>query len=194
MSRLSFLFEGGVESAGGIVELICVFVIIALALGVYFIAQVVVLALVLVVLAIFSGGASIKYLRSTVIEQPAQNVDVSSLDAFILEQGASGRFVYVHSDAPEHIRQLSDHAFEFVAASRAFRVGVMISYLAALIFTTIEIVWRVLFGTWMTNFYVLLFLGLAFVIGTLVLDAGVILRRLVARSLDRDSQSSRESP
>ena len=63
MKRLAFLFEGGVESAGGITEIVCMFAVLLLLLALFAFWQLVIAIIVLVVMALFSGGAALKYLR-----------------------------------------------------------------------------------------------------------------------------------
>ncbi|MHA2395219.1 MAG: hypothetical protein ACXAC0_00805, partial [Candidatus Thorarchaeota archaeon] len=58
MKQLGFLFEGGVESSGGILEMIVMFIFVAIILAAFAFWQVVIFMVVILVLALFSGGAS----------------------------------------------------------------------------------------------------------------------------------------
>ncbi len=51
------------ESAGGITEIVCMFAVLLLLLALFAFWQLVIAIIVLVVMALFSGGAALKYLR-----------------------------------------------------------------------------------------------------------------------------------
>ena len=85
MKQLGFLFEGGVESSGGIIEMIIMFIFVALILAAFAFWQVVIFMIVLLVLALFSGGAAFKFVRGTFIEADHTKIDLTKLDNFVKE-------------------------------------------------------------------------------------------------------------
>lgn len=192
MKQLGFLFEGGVESSGGIIEMIVMFVLVAIILAAFAFWQVVVFIAVILVLALFSGGASFKYIRGTFIEADHTKMDLVKLDNFVREQVQKGRFVKVKSVTVE------DSFSEFIKSSNRatswFRNGVKISLVISTIFLIVEVAYRFLVGHWLTGLnpvtgtqeiYVLIGFGLVFLIGIIVMDAGVLMRRSLSKSLSQ---------
>ncbi|MFW9798123.1 MAG: hypothetical protein ACFFE2_13875 [Candidatus Thorarchaeota archaeon] len=190
MKQLGFLFEGGVESSGGIIEMIIMFVFVALILAVFAFWQVVVFIAVILVLAIFSGGASFKFIRGTYIEADHTKMDLAKLDNFIKEQIQRGRFVKVESTAANV--NLSDFTKRSTRATRVFRNGIKISLVISTIFLIVEVAYRFVVGHWLSGLdpvtgsqeiWVLLGFGLVFLIGIITMDIGVLMRRGLSKSI-----------
>lgn len=188
MKQLSFLFEGGVESSGGIIEMIIMFVFVAIILAAFAFWQVVVFIIVILVLAIFSGGASFKFMRGTFIEADHTKIDIGKLDAFVREEVQKGRFVKVESKAVE--TSLSDFIKQSTRATRMFRNGIKISLVISTLFLIVEIVYRFLTNHWLTGMnpvtgptelLVLIGFGLVFLLGIIAMDIGVLMRRRLSK-------------
>ncbi len=197
LSRLSFLFEGGVESAGGIVEIVCVFIIVAVVLSVYAVVQFVVLGIVVVVLGILSGGVAFKYVISTVLETPIEFLDLTGLDDFVREQLTRGRFVRVsvlksHTNGGDAARQydLGELTRKAGVATDLFRFGIAISFFVGLLFMAFELIWHYLYSAWFTTTDVLLVFGIDFLLGAVILDLGTLLRRRLARRIAAEGSAS----
>lgn len=192
MKQLGFIFEGGVESSGGIIEMIIMFVFVALILAAFAFWQVVVFIAVILVLAIFSGGASFKFIRGTFIEADYTKMDLNKLDNFVKEQIQKGRFVKVKSKAAE--ANLSDFTKKSTTATKVFRNGIKISLVISTIFLIVEVVYRLWAGHWLSGLdpitgtqeiWVLVGFGLVFLIGIIAMDIGVLMRRSLSKSLDK---------
>ena len=190
MKQLGFLFEGGVESSGGIIEMIVMFVFVAIILAAFAFWQVVVFMIVILVLAIFSGGASFKFIRGSFIEADHTKMDLVKLDNFVKEQIQKGRFVKVKSEAAE--ASFSDFIKRSSKATRIFRNGIKISLVISTIFLIVEVVYRFIMGHWLSGLdpvtgpqeiWVLVGFGLTFLIGIILMDAGVLMRRSLNKSL-----------
>ena len=193
MRQLGFLFEGGVESSGGLLEMIVMFVLVAIILAAFAFWQVVVFVIVILVLALFSGGASFKFIRGTFIEADHIKIDLSKLDNFVKEQIKEGRFVKVESVAAE--ASLSDFTKRASTATRVFRNGIKISLVISTIFLIVEVVYRIFMNHWLTGLdpvtgpqeiWVLIGFGLVFLIGIIAMDVGVLMRRSLSKSLKQD--------
>ena len=193
MKQLGFLFEGGVESSGGIVEMIVMFIFVALILAAFAFWQVVVFIIVILVLAIFSGGASFKFVRGTFIEADHTKIDLAKLNNFVEEQIKAGRFVKVESRATED--SFSELIKKANTATRVFRDGIKISLVVSTFFLIAEIVYRLVAGHWLTGLHpvtgsiellVLIEFGIVFLIGIIAMDTGVILRRNLSKSLEQN--------
>ncbi|TFG07543.1 hypothetical protein EU538_08635 [Candidatus Thorarchaeota archaeon] len=180
MKRLAFLFEGGVESAGGIFEILCVFVIMAAVVGLFAFYQIVVFFVVIVVLTVLSGGAAIKYVRSTKIQTMAERVETGRLESFVDEQLREGRFVSIKSE--EDI-SLSDRVWKSDRASDAFRYGILISLFVATGFLIVEVFHWFFFQSWMTEVWFLAVWGIAFLVGVAFMDVGVVWRHNLAKHI-----------
>jgi len=181
MRRLGFLFVGGVESAGGVFDVLCVLAVVAAVLAIFLFWQVVVMLLVIVVLAIFSGGAAFKFLRGTFIEAVAEKIPSDKLDAFVVDQVVGGNFVQVR--APK------DYEFNYAtkqssSVTKMFRGGIYFALFIATIFMILEVVYYVIYQMWMTNLDVLILFGAGFLIGIAVMDLGVLLRRQLAKKVE----------
>jgi len=174
LKRLGLLFTGGVESAGGIVEILCVFVIIVLVFALFAFAQFFVFMVVVAVLAILSGGAALKTFRTIYIEIPINLVNLDGLEDFVRREVAHGNFVSTSSKGVE--LGLGPVAESARRATLAFRWGIYICQAVGFVFAILEILHWVSFGSWWWDPNGLVLLGGLFLIGILVMDAGVIAR------------------
>ena len=190
MKQLGFLFEGGVESSGGIIEMIVMFVFVAIILAAFAFWQVVVFIIVILVLAIFSGGAAFKFIRGTFIEADHTRIDLVKLDNFVKEQIKKGRFVKVESTAAES--GFSDFTKKATRSTKIFRRGINISLIIATIFLIVEVAYRLLTNRWLTGLnpgtgtlelFVLVIFGFIFLSGVISMDIGVLMRRNLSKSL-----------
>lgn len=193
MKQLAWVFEGGVESSGGIVEMIIMFIFVALIMAAFAFWQVVIFIIVILVLAIFSGGASFKFIRGTFIEADHTKIDLAKLDNFVKEQIKEGRFVKVESLAVE--TRLSDFTKKTTRSTRVFRNGIKISLVVSTILLIVEVAYRFIVGHWLIGMdpvtgtqelWVLLGFGLVFLIGIIAMDVGVLMRRSLSKSLTQD--------
>ncbi|MHA3964791.1 MAG: hypothetical protein AM325_014770 [Candidatus Thorarchaeota archaeon SMTZ1-45] len=193
MKQLGFLFEGGVESSGGIIEMIVMFVLVALILAVFAFWQVVVFIIVILVLALFSGGASFKYIRGTFIEADHTKMNLDKLDNFVKEQIQKGRFVKVELKTMD--ANLNDFTNRATRATKVFRNGINISLAISTIFLIVEVVYRFFAGHWLSGLdpitgsleiWVLIGFGLVFLISIILMDIGVLMRRSLSKSLNKD--------
>jgi hypothetical protein len=191
MKQLGFMFSGGVESSGGIIEMIIMFVFVALVLAAFAFWQVVIFVLVLLVLALFSGGAAFKFVRGTFIEADHTKIDLSKLDNFVKEQILAGRFVKVES-APVKDR-FAKTTKDASHATNIFRRGIYLSMIVATLILIIEALYFFLVGHWLSGLnpvtgqleiIVLYCFGLAFLLGILIMNIGVLMRRSLSKSLD----------
>ena len=188
MRRLGFLFEGGVESAGGVAEIICIFAIIVVILAMFAFWSVAVVFLVVIVLTILSGGAAYKFLRATYITAPISNMENSKIHEFVSKQLTQGRFVKVESKS-----EMSAITNSASRASTAFRSGIQFALLVATIFLITEVIYYLMNQHWLSGLnpatadfeiLVLTIFGLLFLCGVIIMDIGVLLRRSVAQSIE----------
>jgi hypothetical protein len=193
MKQLSFLFEGGVESSGGLLEMIIMFIVVAIILAVFAFWQVVVFIIVILVLAIFSGGASFKYIRGTFIEADHTKLDLVKLDNFAKEQIERGHFVKVESKTAE--AHLIDFTKKATRATKVFRDGIKLSLIVSTVFLLVEIAYRYFAGHWLSGLdpvtgpqelWVLIGFGVVFLLGILIMDIGVLMRRSLSKSLKQN--------
>lgn len=191
MKQLGFLFEGGVESSGGIIEMIVMFVLVAIILAAFAFWQVVIFIIVLLVLALFSGGAALKFVKGTFIEADHTKIDLTKLDNFVKEQIKSGRFVKVESLPVSD--QLGKTTKDASHATTVFRRGIYLSMVIATLVLVVEVAYFFLMGHWLSGLnpitgpqevIVLYCFGLAFLLGILIMDMGVLMRRSLSKSLD----------
>jgi len=181
MKRLAFLFEGGVESAGGIIEIVCMFVVLLLLLALFAFWQLVIAIIVLVVMALFSGGAALKYLRGTFLSVPLDGVDLDAVEQLTKEQVTAGRFVNVTVDNAEKI--ISPIASSSSKATRLFKTGIHIALITATLFLVLEVAFRFLTDQWAFDAMILLIFGWAFFFGIALMDGGVVLRYQLSKKL-----------
>jgi hypothetical protein len=180
LKRFGNLFGGSVESAGGATDLLFLIIVSAVILGFYVFWQIVVFFLVIILLALFSGGAALKFVHGTFIEALSEKVGSKKLDAFLKEQIASGRFIEMRvSDS------YSTKSFTMKAsgATGVFKLGIYIALIVATVFLAVELLNLALTHLWLTNTLPLVVFGLAFLLGAVVMDAGVVLRWRLAKSL-----------
>ncbi len=192
MKQLSFLFSGGVESSGGIIEMIIMFVFVALILAVFAFWQIVIFMIVILVLALFSGGAALKFVRGTFIDADHTKIDLTKLDNFVKEQILAGRFVKVESIAVED--QLLKSTKDASSATTVFRRGIKLAMIVATLLLVVEVAYYFLVGHWLSGLdlvtgpqeiIVLYSFGFAFLLGILIMDIGVLMRRSLSKSLQQ---------
>ncbi|MGY5859677.1 MAG: hypothetical protein RTU63_09925 [Candidatus Thorarchaeota archaeon] len=187
MRRLGFMFEGGVESAGGMVEIVCVFAIIIAVLAMFAFWSVAVVFIAVFVLTILSGGAAYKFIRAVYITAPISSMETSKIDEFVAKQLTLGRFVKVND--PTGMSATTKSAS---TASNAFRRGIQFALFVATVFLITEVVYFLMNQHWLSGLnvatadfeiMVLTIFGVLFLIGVIILDMGVLLRRRVAKSI-----------
>ncbi len=185
MKRLAFLFEGGVESAGGIIEIVCMFAVLLLLLALFAFWQLVIAIIVLAVMALFSGGAALKYLRGTFLSVPLDGVDLDAVEQLTKEQVIAGRFVNVAIDNAE--KNVGPIASSSSKATRLFKTGIHIALLIATLFLVFEVAFRFLTEQWAFDAMILLIFGWAFFFGIALMDGGVVLRRQLSKNLNNQT-------
>lgn len=181
MKRLGFLFSGGVESAGGVVEIIWMFAVMLAILALFFIWNLLVFVVVILVLAVFSGGAALKYLRGTFVSLPLEKAGADRLDAFTTDQLVRGHFVSVKSKKKE--LSLGQACASSNRATTVFKAGIHLSLAIATLLIIVELLYRFVTAIWVTDLLVLAFFGLAFLIGIVFMDAGTIMRYRLAKRI-----------
>ena len=187
MRRLGFLFEGGVESAGGMGEIVCVFAIIVIVLAMFAFWSVAVVFIAVIVLTLLSGGAAYKFIRAVYITAPISSMETSKIDEFVAKQLTHGRFVKIESKD-----EMSAITKSASTASNAFRRGIQFALFIASIFLITEVIYYLMNQHWLSGLnvatadfeiLVLTIFGLLFLVGVVVMDVGVLLRRRVAKSI-----------
>ncbi len=181
MRRLGFLFVGGVESAGGIFDILCVLTIVAAVLAIFVFWQVVVFIAVIIVLAIFSGGAALKFLRGTFIEAHSDKIPSDKLESFVVDQVVGGNFVQVR--APDNY-ELNYATKQSSSTTKVFRSGIYFALFIATLFMIVEVVYFYLNQIWMTNLEILALFGSGFLVGICIMDLGVLLRHQLAKKVE----------
>lgn len=191
MQRLGFLFDGGVESAGGLGEIICVFALLIIILAMFAFWNIAIVFIVVIVLTILSGGAAYKFIRAVYITAPLSNMDSSKIDEFVKKQLSLGRFVKVegHSSSPD----MSEITKRSSTAANDFRRGIQFSLFIATIFLITEVLYYLMNQHWLSGLnaatadfeiLVLSIFGILFLVGVVLMDIGVLLRRRLANSLE----------
>ncbi|MFW9809258.1 MAG: hypothetical protein ACFFE6_07750 [Candidatus Thorarchaeota archaeon] len=189
MKKLGFMFEGGVESSGGIIEMLVMFAFVVLILALFAFWQVVVFVIVILVLALFSGGAAFKFVKGTFIEADHTKIDLHKLDNFVKEQIQKGNFVKVESLPAED--KLTETTKDATHATTVFRRGINLSMLVATLFLITEILYYFVMGYWLSGLnsltadieiIVLYCFGLAFLLGIMIMNFGVLMRRSLKKS------------
>lgn len=193
MRRLGFLFSGGVESAGGLGEIVCVFAVLIIVLALFALWNIAVVFLVAAVLTLLSGGAALKFIRAFYITAPLSNLDKDKINRFVAEQVALGRFVRVEgTHASKEMSELTQRAS---SATLTFRTGIQFALAVATIFLIIEIIYYFIMGHWLSGLneatqileiQVLIYFGLLFLVGVILMDLGVFLRHRAAVSLKQE--------
>ncbi len=185
MKRLAFLFEGGVESAGGIIEIVCMFVVLVLLIALFAFWQIVIAIIVLIVMALFSGGAALKYLRGTFLSVPLDGADLDAVEQLTKEQVTAGRFVNVAIDNAE--KNIGPIALASSKATRLFKTGLHIALLTATLFLVLEVAFRFFADQWAFDAMILLVFGWAFFFGIALMDGGVVLRYQLSKKLSNQA-------
>ena len=186
MKRLGFLFEGGVESAGGVGEIVCMFIVLFLTIAMFFFWQLAAFAIIALVLAIFSGGDAVKFVRATYVTASLDSIESERIEAFVEQQTMLGRYVQVHGTGPSGIIASSSNA------AYLFKRGIHFSLLVATCFIVIEVVYWLFNRHWLSGLDpinrpeelpVLIVFALLFLTGIVVMDLGVLLRLRLRRRL-----------
>ncbi len=194
MRRLGFLFEGGVESAGGLAEILCMFALLIIVLAMFALWSVAVVFAVVLVLTILSGGAGYKFLRAVYITAPLSRLETSKVNEFVVDQLRKGRFVKVEGIGTAE--RMAETTQKSSIALSYFRRGIQFALLIATIFLLTEIVYYLMNQHWLSGLNtdtaefemtVLIIFGLLFLIGIVVMDTGVLLRRSLAKNLAEES-------
>ena len=192
MRRLGFLFEGGVESAGGAGGLVLMFIVLIAALALFAFWQVLIVFVVIAVLALLSGGAALKFLRATYITKPLSEIDSAKLEQFVHAQASEGHFVKV--EGARHASNMSQVTMRISNAALTFRTGIQFSILVASVFLILEIVYVLVVGHWLSGLSpvtgqmeagVLICFGLLFAGGVVMMDIGVLLRNRLKSELSQ---------
>jgi len=141
-------------------------------------------------LALFSGGASLKFVRGTFIEADHSKIDLIKLDNFVKEQILAGRFVKVESLPVSD--KLGKTTKDASRATTFFRRGIYIAMIIATLLLVIEVVYYFLMNHWLSGLdpvtgpqeiIVLFFFGFVFLLGILIMNTGVLMRRGLSKSL-----------
>ncbi len=180
LKRFGSLFGGSVESAAGATDLLFLIIVSAVILGFYVFWQIIVFFLAIVVLALFSGGAALKFVRPVFIEALGEKVDSKMMDDFLKEQIASGRFVEVRTGTGYRVEPFTRRAS---GVTRVFKAGIYIALIVATVFLVVELLHLIFSHLWLTDLLSLVVFGVAFLLGAVVMDAGVIMRWRLAKSL-----------
>jgi len=191
MQRLGFLFEGGVESAGGMAEIVCMFAVLIAVLALFAFWSVAIVFIVIAVLTLLSGGAAYKFLRAVYITAPISNMESSKIDEFVATQLTQGRFVRIEdSDTSKIMSEVTQKAS---AATLTFKRGIQFALLIATIFLITEVYYFFMMGHWLSGLNVatytleitvLTIFGLLFLVGIILMDTGVLLRSRVAKIIE----------
>ncbi|MHA2423619.1 MAG: hypothetical protein ACXAEF_02455 [Candidatus Thorarchaeota archaeon] len=178
LRRLGFLFEGGVESAGGIFDILCMLTILAALVAVVVFWNLIIYVIVILVLGIFSGGAAFKFLKGTFIEAVSEKIPSDKLEAFVTDQVSGGAFVM--ANVPEGY-EMGPNTTQSKTATKVFRAGIYFALFIATVFMIFEVVWYFLYTTWMTELWALALFGSGFLVGIAIMDLGVLLRRQLSK-------------
>jgi len=181
MRRLGFLFTGGVESAGGVFDILCVLTIVAALLAVFLFWQVVIYIAVIAVLTIFSGGAAFKFLRGTFIEAVSEKIPSDKIEAFVANQLYDGSFVQIRSPEGYELGYISSQSS---SSTKVFKVGIYFALFIATTFMIFEVAYYLLTQVWMTELTVMALFGAGFLVGICIMDLGVLLRRQLAKKVE----------
>ncbi len=184
MKRLRFLFLGGVESAMGIFDIIAMFVILCLILVLFAFWQIAIYFIVIAVLALLSGGAALKSVRGTFMAADPENVNYDGLETFVNENLSKGYFVKIQLG--ETTREMSPITKASTRATKIFQIGIYQSLVIATLLLVIEVAYRYFVGAWLTDLVILAIFGVGFLLGTLTLDLGVLLRYRLAKNVSTD--------
>jgi hypothetical protein len=179
MRRLGFVFEGGVESAGGVGEIVCMFAVLVVVLALFAFWNLAVVFIVILVLTLLSGGAALKFLRATYITADLDRIDTEHVNTFLRQQVVLGRFVQVKGGAT------SDDAQKSSQATNLFKRGIQSALLVATVFLIVEVIYWFAKGHWLSGLnpvtgalelQILIIFGVLFGLGVVMMDLGVFLR------------------
>ncbi|TFG12404.1 hypothetical protein EU537_09580 [Candidatus Thorarchaeota archaeon] len=181
LRRLGFLFEGGVESAGGLFEVVIMLLAIVLVVAMFAFYHLVIFFIVFAVLAVLSGGVALKYLRGTFIEGDESKIDLNDLVPFVKEQIKGGYFVEVQTRSGEIESETIKRSNR---DTMLFKRGIHLSLIVSTLFFVIEVIYRLFFLDWLTNTGILLVFGLVFLGGVFIMNSGAFLRRRFEKILE----------
>ena len=183
LKRLGFVFEGGVESSGSLTGVVCMFIMVIAIFALFFFWQIIVFFIVLAVLALFSGGAALRYLRGTFIEAQSEKMDFSKIESFTRDQVEAGRFVKVNCKTENvEIGHITSKASSITSM---FEMGIWLSLGIATLFLVFQAIYWLFYGhfisglnvdTAVQEIFTLAVFGLAFLVGIVIMDFGVIKR------------------
>jgi hypothetical protein len=183
LKRLGFLFEGGVESSGSLSGVVCMFIMVIAIFALFFFWQIIVFFIVLAILALFSGGTALRFLGGTFIEAQSETMDFSNLESFAQDQVEAGRFVKVKCKAKDV--EMGPITSRASAVTDIFELGIWLSLGIATLFLIFQVVYWLFNGHWISGLnvdtalqeiYLLTVFGLAFLVGIIVMDVGVLKR------------------
>jgi len=193
MQRLGFLFDGGIESAGGMGGIVCMFAVLIAVLALFAFWSVAIVFIVIAVLSLLSGGAAYKFLRAVYITAPISNMESSKIDEFVATQLTQGRFVRIEdSDVSKTMSVVTQDAS---SATLTFKRGIQFALIIATIFLITEVYYFFTMGHWLSGLNaatatleinVLTLFGLLFLVGIILMDTGVLLRSRLAKSIEQD--------
>ncbi len=180
LRRFARLFSGSVESAGGAGDLVLVIAVTILIIAFFFLWQFVVFFIVILVLALFSGGVAFRFIKGTFIEIMAADLDSRKFDEFVKKQMLKGYFIDLRATRAFDTQPYTKRALE---STKIFKWGIYFSLIVATLFVGLEILIYLLTHFWQTQIWFLAVFGFGFLIGILIMDIGVYLRRSAAKSL-----------
>ncbi len=189
LKRMGFLFTGGVESAGGCFDVLFVIAVAALLLTFFVFWQIVIFFIVIGVLTLLSGGAAWKFVRGVFVEAPPDRIKMEGMDDFVREQLLAGRFVKVGLKNAGTDVELGSITKKSNQATKLFRDGIYLALAMATCFLIVEVGYWIYYRSILVpnlGFYELLLLaslGCLFLVGVIVMNAGVLARRRLAGRL-----------
>ncbi len=184
MRRLGFLFEGGVESAGGVIEIVLMFLAMAIVLALFAFWQLVVYSIVFAVLAIFSGGGALKFIRGTFIEFDADKVQNIDIDLLVSDLTKKGAFVHTKGIETDELGEITSRSLR---ATNIFKIGIYLDLVIATVFLIVQVLSYIFLVQWLTDLTILGIFGIIFLIGILIMDVGLLFRRNLKKDLEKES-------
>ena len=178
--RLEFLFSGGIESAGGVFEILCVIAVIIAVFALYAFYQLIVFFAVIIVLTVFSGGAALRIVKGTFILMDEEQANSDKIEVFVKTQISAGHFVKV--DKTTDTLDLGDVTRSSNKATLLFKAGIQFALIIATFFIIIEVAYWLYTGHWLsglnpdtvfTETLGLTFFGLTFLAGVILMNVGV---------------------
>jgi hypothetical protein len=183
LKRLGFVFEGGVESSMTLSGVLCMFITVIAIFALFFFWQLVIFFIVIGVLALFSGGAALRYLRGTFIESQTEVMEFSKVEEFARNQIEAGRFVKVECDLED--TEIGPITKKTTSVTEIFELGIWLSLIVATLFLVFQVVYWFFNGHWISGLNLdsafqeisfLILFGLSFLLGIIIMDIGVIKR------------------